>query len=201
MFPTVYQNVPHSICTHSTLCMSPTVLIASVPHSAPPQYIKCSPRYPHVPHGIYPHVPDVSKNRECIYTVGNIVYTVGNVPWGTTVGNVPWGTYIYTVGNMSIWGYYIPWGTFNVPHGICSCSPRYIPHSIYRGYTVGTYTVGNDHIYCGSMYNILWVTWYIPWGTTVGHIPYIPCGTLKCSNVPHGISACLPRYVVHGIYR
>ena len=103
--PTVYIIVPHGICPHSistiytvgdipwgtiiytvgNISMFPTVYRVCAPRWFPTVYIMLPTVYRIVSHGICPH--SIST-----------VYTVGDIPWGTTA---------YTVGNIE-------------------CSPRYI---------------------------------------------------------------------------
>ena len=107
-----------------------------------------------------------------VYTVGNIIYTVGTevihrggtdtpwmcciyrgcIPWMTSV--IPWVIYRgrYTVDNNVIpWGYALGNKLYTVGYTGKQCSPRYI----------GLYST--DDIYRGCEKYMLWVTMYIPW--------------------------------------
>ena len=146
--------------------MFPTVY-AVVPHGISPTIYTVDILWGHIPWGTI------------LYTVGNMIYTVGNHRGAHT---------LYTVGNIEMF----PTVYIIVPHGI---SPTVYTVDILWGHIPWGTII--DHIYCGSMSNIPWATWYIPWGTTVGNIPYIPWGTLKCSPRYIGLSptVCCPRYI------
>ena len=109
VFPTVY---PHGI---SKKC-SPRYILPIYPRyiGDPPRSLRCSPRYiwsaQNQPLAEKPYIPWVKiiYRGWKLYTVGVLIgcihrgyhipwvtYTVGDIPWGT--GNIPW---VYTVGNM-----------------------------------------------------------------------------------------------------